>query len=360
MKIGLSLSPGGLLLPYHCGVLHCIQQQQHHQLDLGIVAGSSAGSIAAAAHGCGVPPLKALDATIEISDYCHVNHHNRARGRLLPLLEHHMESLIGEEEFQHLLQSGVSSTKTGVAYHQIFPRRQSHLQCDFVSREDLFKAVSYSCMFPFFTTQWPCLVDWDPIERERDFDYDKDGSDSSIGNNTPRGSERKRRGLKIPHVFVDGYFTEPRERFGCPDLSQLISDRRFESGTAADPGRDDRTQEQEKQEPSQPLVDRTIAVSCLPHKMFNMEDAIDLDDCISPLQRTITNSETNNLPVHGPNKNEALVPYLLRVATTPTSREDLTYVYEMGFQDAEMWFADETRKEKAVETTSWDRAVPTS
>ena len=360
MKIGLSLSPGGLLLPYHCGVLHCMQQQLQLDDTVGIVAGSSAGSIAAAAHGCGIPLLNVLDATIEISDYCQINHQNQARGKLLPLLQHQMESLIGEEEFQHLVHSSASSTKTGVAYHQLFPRRQSHLQVDFVSREDLFKAVSYSCMFPFFTTHWPCLIDWDPIDRERDIDYDKDGSDRSIINNAPRGRRRGRHGLKLPHVFVDGYFTEPRERFGCPDLSQLISDNKFESGAAANPGRGERRLEHEKQQPSQPLIDRTVAVSCLPHELFNMEDAIVLDDCISPLQRILSDPETKSMPIHGPNKNEALVPYLLRVATTPTSREDLTYVYEMGFRDAEMWFADEKRKAKVDKMNGWDRAIPTS
>lgn len=67
--IGFSLSPGGLLLPYHLGVLFALSYHRHLTADTPL-AGSSAGAIAVAAHATGVPTAVALEASMRISAQC--------------------------------------------------------------------------------------------------------------------------------------------------------------------------------------------------------------------------------------------------------------------------------------------------
>ena len=258
MKVDFSLSPGGLLLPYHMGALASLQY--HGRLNgESQVAGSSAGAIATMAYGCGLDPKKILEATIAVSDQCHEL--GGARGRLLPLLEEQMEGFVGEEEMLHLKEE----RDIGIAYTQIFPRKRSFLQSEFDSKEDLFRAVSWSCMFPFFATNWPCLLD------------------------TSQG---------FPRLMVDGFFSVPRDRFGCPDF-------------------------QEKS-------DRTVGISVFPKNSIGIE-AFDDHDCISPSVDSIPMEE------------------LLRLATSTSSRDELTKVFESGFQDAEAWCFEEKQREKKKE-----------
>jgi hypothetical protein len=158
---------------------------------------------------------KILEATIAVSDTC--AQRGGARGRLLPLLEEQMEALVGDEEFgQFQERQGM----IGIAYTEVFPRQQAFLQTEFDSRQELFQAVSWSCMFPFFSTNWPCKLD----------------TSSKNG---------------IPRLMVDGFFSVPRDRLGIPDFREEI------------------------------LVDRTIGVSVFPKEMVKLE-AFDEDDCISP------------------------------------------------------------------------------
>ena len=84
IPLGFSLSPGGLLLPYHLGVLDALQYNKFID-ETTPIAGSSAGAIATASHGCGIDSRKVLEATIDISD--RTKEMGGARGRLLPLLK---------------------------------------------------------------------------------------------------------------------------------------------------------------------------------------------------------------------------------------------------------------------------------
>ena len=261
MKVAFALSPGGLLLPYHMGVLSSLEYHGRLNGDTQ-VAGSSAGAIATMAHGCGLAPEKILEATIAVSDKCHEQ--GGARGRLLPLLEEQMESIVGEKEMLHLQEE----RDIGIAYTQVFPQRKSFLQTNFENREDLFRSVCWSCMFPFFATNWPCLLD------------------------TSQG---------FPRLMVDGYFSVPRERFGCPDFGDSS--------------------------------DRTIGVSVFPKALMGI-DAFDDHDCISPSPEDTTLGE------------------LFRLATEASSREELTKVFESGFQDAEKWCFEETNRERSRDVQS--------
>lgn len=252
-----TLTPGGLLLPYHLGALHALTEMGELQPSTDIVGGSSAGAIAAMSYGCGLKPTEILEATISVSDQCQSL--GRARGNLLPLLEQEMENRVGQEDFLVLKEE----REIGIGYKEIFPRQKSYLQTEFQDRTDLFRAVSWSCMFPFFATNWPCIVDT-----------------SSEG--------------ALPRLMVDGFFSVPRDRFGCPE---------FEG------------------------VDRTIAISVFPKSIIGL-DAFDEKDCISP-------SSDSGLPLQD----------LFRIATQASSRDELTKVYESGWQDAEAWCSREKQRE---------------
>lgn len=66
---GFSLSPGGLLLPYHMGVLEAMEYNQVLTVDSPL-AGASAGGIAVAAHACGISGPQVLEATVAIAEDC--------------------------------------------------------------------------------------------------------------------------------------------------------------------------------------------------------------------------------------------------------------------------------------------------
>ena len=182
--IGFSLSPGGLLLPYHVGVLGALEHNGFLTPESPL-AGSSAGSIATVAHAAGVSPYQVLDATIRISEKCRVI--GGARGNLMPLLREELKHLVDEERFGQLQsREGL----TGVCYRELFPRNVPVLQTSFENHEDMVKAVCHSCTFPFFATNFPVAVDT-----------------SAPG--------------FFPRVLVDGFFAVPRERFGCPDFEDM-------------------------------------------------------------------------------------------------------------------------------------------
>lgn len=246
------------MLPYHVGVLDALEYNQMLTPDTPI-AGSSAGAIACASHASRVPSAQVLEATIDISNQC--EQMGGARGRLLPLLKEKLDELLTDERFEDVqLRPGA----TGIAYREIFPRNRNILQTEFDDRHELIRSVCYSSMFPFFSTQFPAMLD------------------------TSQG---------YPRLVVDGYFTVPRERFGCPDFSMANID-----------------------------VDRTVTVSCFPKDRIRLDGSLPTD-CISPL-------------VEGDGQLERL----FRIATQATTRKDLTSVYEEGWQDAERWVVEDRKR----------------
>lgn len=303
-SIGFSFSPGGLLLPYHMGVADCLIQNDYIDQSETVLAGSSAGSIATMAIGVGLDPIKGLEGTIAISDRC-LDAGKPARGNLLPLLEEQMESLVGEEEFEFLRarrrearrdgDNDATGTGVAVAYREIFPRQRSHLQTNFDTREALFRSVGYSCMFPFFTTNFPCILDLDPV-----------AGDGSSGVR-PR----------MPRLLMDGYFSLPRSQFGCPVLQDAFPT----SG-----------------------VDRTVAVTCIPPELFGMEEVFG-----APTTEDVPARNDNLISINDScdEANSLSVADIFRIATQPTSREELTDLFERGYRDAEAW----CRREEDVHKT---------
>jgi predicted acylesterase/phospholipase RssA len=179
MRVGFSLSPGGLLLPYHLGVLDGLQHAGM-LTPSSPIAGASAGAIAAASHACSLSSKLVLDATISISDQC--KQMGGARGRLLPLLREKLDHFIDDENFElHREREG----ELAIAYRELFPFNRAVHQTDFEHRHDLMNAVCHSSTFPFFSSNMPFAIDTSTT---------------------------------IPRVVVDGFFAVPKRRFGCPDF----------------------------------------------------------------------------------------------------------------------------------------------
>lgn len=303
-SIGFSFSPGGLLLPYHMGVADCLIKEKYIDPSKTVIAGSSAGSIAAMAIGVGIDPIQGLEGTIAISDRC-LNDGKSARGNLLPLLEEQMESLVGPDEFEFLMarrqdQNGNDKkTGTGVAlaYREVFPQRKSHFQTKFEDREDLLRSVGYSCMFPFFTTNFPCILDFDPVLK----------------------NDGKR--LPVPRLLMDGYFSLPRPQFGCPILEDVFPD----SG-----------------------VERTVAITCIPQEYFGMDEVFPRNS-----------KEDNNLISINDacgDGNPLSTADIFRIATQPTSRKELTDLFERGYRDAEDWCRREEDNRRRRQTKQKPKA----
>jgi hypothetical protein len=253
MITGFSLSPGGLLLPYSLGVLDSLQYNGFLDRKTPI-AGSSAGAIATASHACNLDSRLILDATIRMSDRC--MELGGARGRLLPLLRAELETFIQDEQFEALQER---EGETVIAFQEVLPFNRPIHQTVFKDRNDLTNAVCYSSHFPFFTSNSPAAID-------------------TSG--------------RFPRIVVDGFFTVPRSRFGCPD---------FELANVH--------------------VDRTVGISAFPKEAFGI-DAFASEDFISP---TLEDEDGNQ------------VQNLLRLATQASSAKELTQLFESGWADAERW-----------------------
>ena len=256
MIVGYSLSPGGLLLPYHLGALASLEYHGFLK-DSNPIAGASAGSIAAASYACGIKMDRILDATIDLSNRC--RQQGGARGRLLPLLKQKLDQYIGDEEFERLQHrdGGVA-----ISYFEVFPFFRPLHQTSFSDRKDLMNAVCHSSMFPMFTSNMPLSVDL------------------------------SRHG---PRVLVDGVFSEPFNRFGCPDFKN--------AGIH---------------------VDETVQISVLPQELVNI--GLSKKNSISP-------------SVESAGK---LVRLALGAVESSSARE-MSRVYESGWIDAESWCANSGR-----------------
>jgi len=261
------------LLPYHLGVLDALEYNKFID-ETTPIAGSSAGAIAAASHGCGIDSRQVLEASIDISDRTKAM--GGARGRLLPLLKEKLYGFIGTEEWERLLQR---DGEVGIAYKELFPAQQNVLQTNFDDAEDLINAVCHSSTFPFFSTNFPVSL-------------------------------APPKGRFLPRLVCDGFFTVPRDRFGCPDFEHAGIE-----------------------------VDRTIMVSVFPKDAIGL-DASHPDDCISP---AVTNGDE--------------LPTLLKLATQSSSREELTQVYESGWADAERWCHSQTVRDLKKKNTKKEIAA---
>lgn len=231
MRLGFSLSSGGLLLPYHLGVLDCLQANHYLTHDTPI-AGASAGAIAAATKACSIDSKLILDDTIDISNTC--QELGRARGKLMPLLRNKMEARIDEDRFRALQER---PGRAVVTYHEVFPLFRAIHQVEFEHKEDFINRVCHSSAFPFFTTDWPVAI-----------------CDNNKNKPTIMTFGTQKVSLQVPRLVVDGHFAVPADRFGCPD---------FDKAEGVE-------------------VDRTILVTVFPREIVGLNKNLPKEDCISP------------------------------------------------------------------------------
>lgn len=195
MRIGFSLSPGGLLLPWHMGVLSSLEERGF-LTPATPLAGSSAGAIAVAAYAAGVSPWDTVEATLRLNaavcgDGIAATGVD-ARGKLLPLLEAELEATLPENVHEvYNEREGV----VAIAYRELFPAPRNVLQTSYASKRDCVDAVRASSAFPFFSTNWPCAI---------------------VTQSAPNDDESALSASTLPRLVVDGFFAVPRERFGCP------------------------------------------------------------------------------------------------------------------------------------------------
>lgn len=327
MIIGYSLSPGGLLLPYHLGVLHSLSSNSYVTPDTPL-AGSSAGSIAVCSHAVGIPEVNTLEATIRVSDHC--LEQGGARGRLLPILRHELDEMLPENAHEIINdRPGL----VGLAHRELWPINRPVLATKFETRECLMDAVMDSSTFPFFSTNWPVRL-------------------------------VRRKGERLPRVVVDGFFSVPRDRYGCPDFDHALLDEEGSTmgkeldlndlevpllGAEADSEGEVEVAARPKEEkedygkdkapghilyeesdtPHRPksVVERTVTVCVFPHDTVKFT-ASEKHDRISP-------------PPDPNGDNTGQMGNLLRLATQASSREELTDLYEKGMEDAERWIREE-------------------
>jgi hypothetical protein len=267
--IGFSFSPGGLLLPYHLGVLASLAHHGYVTPETHL-AGSSAGAIAVAAHACKVPPMVALEASIQISQQC--NPVFLAKGQLMPTLQEALHRLLPPHANTIVNERpGV----IGLAHLELYPRTHPVLQTQqFATRECLIDAVCDSSMFPYFTSNKPFR--W--VQRP--------------GHATPR-------------VVVDGFFTEPLWRFGCPDLEKRLS-------------------------VTDAPIDRCVNVSVFPMELVDRRLAVK------------GNAHRRNVISPKLEKNVfGQIERLGRLACSPGDPKELMKLYDEGWADAQTWIRDE-------------------
>ena len=124
--------------------------------------------------------------------------------------------------------------------------------------------------------------------------------------------------------MVDGFFTVPRDRLGCPDLDMLWDD----GHVALDDDHGDT--ENGVQDPEKPLVDRTVAICCFPPSTMGVT-AFDPKDCISP-DRSI-----------GTRSDDWSMAGIFEIATQATSRQKLTKAFRLGYNNAGDWCEQEAK-----------------
>jgi len=242
-----------------------------------------------------VPADVAIEATIRMARDCDTM--GGARGNLLPLLEKELCNILDEDVHEILNdREGV----VGLAYRELFPRNNPVLDTSFLSKDHVVDSVCNSCMFPFFSSNWPCRL-------SKAYD----------------GKQKTDNGISLPRIVVDGFFAVPRERFGCPDFNMV-------STTTAEP-QDEEFNINNTNEADGSIVDRTVTISVFPHTLISLT-ASDEHDRISPLQ---------------PQNQEDLskqIGRLFQLATQTAPKEEYYQLYEEGWSDVERWIKQEEER----------------
>jgi len=214
--------------------------------------------------GSGVDIETVVEGTMRINKKC--REAGGARGRLLGLLQQELEDQLPLDA-HHILNS--RDAPVGLAYQEIsFFKAENIVQTEFESREDVIQAILNSSMFLFFSTNFPFRLNF------------KEGQ---------------------PVLARDGYFTVPRERFGCPLLPADSNN-----------------------------VDREVTISVFPHSVIGLTASLEADS-ISPAVASGIGDDTV----------DEQIKELFRRATQVSSDEVVWDMYESGQNDASKWIQKE-------------------
>mmetsp|Transcript_10340 Transcript_10340/g.14626 ORF Transcript_10340/g.14626 Transcript_10340/m.14626 type:complete len:219 (-) Transcript_10340:105-761(-) len=206
-----------------------------------------------------------------------------------------------EDDVHHRFNS--REAVVGLAHKEIFPVPRNVLETKFGGKDHVIDAVCNSSMFPFFTNNLPFRVGLSRQKLLR-----SSGNVNSDINDQQGLSNTKDTQLgpilngplnSFPRIVVDGYFTVPRERFGCPDLD--------------------------------PFADRTVTISPFPHDVIGLTASNEFDR-ISPAKMEGENSS-------------AQVEKLFRLAIETASEKEYYELYEDGLRDAELWCRKERQRQ---------------
>ena len=213
------------------------------------------------------------------------------RGRLLPLLETELDR-IAPLDAHNILNARKGFF--GIGYAQIFPYPKGVLQHKFGSRSDLIEAVCNSSMFPFFVANKIFIVRKSKKSKSKRIEKDKDKHKNYIRRRLSQCTK------SLPRFVMDGLFSVPRSRFGCPQF------------------------------PRNTFVDRTVTVCVFPHKAIRLTASNDHDQ-ISPI------------PENGETEKE-LFKRLRRIALIETSPPEVHHeMFGRGKKDGLRWIMMEKK-----------------
>eukprot|EP00553_Chaetoceros_curvisetus_P005122 CAMPEP_0204612940 /NCGR_PEP_ID=MMETSP0717-20131115/983_1 /ASSEMBLY_ACC=CAM_ASM_000666 /TAXON_ID=230516 /ORGANISM="Chaetoceros curvisetus" /LENGTH=318 /DNA_ID=CAMNT_0051625207 /DNA_START=101 /DNA_END=1058 /DNA_ORIENTATION=+ len=295
MLVGYSLSPGGLLFPWHIGTLACLSSNGA-LTDSNPLAGSSAGAIAVTSHGAKVSPEQAIEATVRMSDTCQ-SEYGSARGNLLPLLKKELNEILDDDVHRVLNER---EGFVGVAYKEIFPVNRPVLDTHFDDKDHVIDAVCNSSMFPFFAT---------------------------TGHVASQGKVITENGI-YPGLRLMGIFLWTGIDSVAPILKWNMLERQKKKLLNSE---DTKVNEENTNNVnlSARKVERTVTISVFPHDAIGIT-ASDSHDQISP--EIDANNQTDQLS------------NLFRLATQCATRKEYYQLYEDGWKDAERWLKEEEQR----------------
>jgi hypothetical protein len=126
---------------------------------------------------------------------------------------------------------------------------------------------------------------------------------------------------------MDGYFSLPREQFGCPIFEKDV----FSVGP--------------NNANDNIVVDRTVAITCIPQELFGMDAVFNNNNNKGKGKGEGEEGTSNNL-ISISTDDKFTVADIFRIATETSSRKELTDLYERGYRDGEKWCRTEEQQQK--------------
>lgn len=167
--MGFTFSPGGHLFPYYVGAAFALK-------DAGVLTpssplgGSSAGSVVAACLACDMEEKQVLLGLANLVD-------DVRNGMVLQhALHKHLDAMLPDDAAERCKAHGLH-----IAYLRVTPWPKRMLVTEWANKADLIDVICGSCNWPLFFSRSPLV--------------------------RCRGD-----------LALDGWFTEPNDRFGCPAI----------------------------------------------------------------------------------------------------------------------------------------------